>query len=207
MKAAPFAYHRPDSVDDAAQMLTEFGEDAKILAGGQSLTPMLAMRLTFFDNLIDISRLDELKGIERAWRRRADRRGHHPRGRRRRYAGGASVPLLTRGAPAHRSLPDPQPRDAGRRRRARRPGRGVPGGGADPGCRDGSRLAVGQPPDRGRRLLHRPVGDRAGARRGPDRGRLPGLGWPVRLRIARIRPPARRFRDRRRHGRRRARRR
>jgi carbon-monoxide dehydrogenase medium subunit len=64
MKAAPFAYHRPDSVDDAVQMLTEFGEDAKILAGGQSLTPMLAMRLTYFDNLIDISRLAELNGIE-----------------------------------------------------------------------------------------------------------------------------------------------
>ena len=46
-------------------MLAEFGDDAKILAGGQSLVPMLAMRLTFFENLIDISRIDELKGIER----------------------------------------------------------------------------------------------------------------------------------------------
>ena len=65
VKAAAFAYHRPRSVDDAVELLTEFGEDAKILAGGQSLTPMLAMRLTFFDNLIDISRLPELQGIER----------------------------------------------------------------------------------------------------------------------------------------------
>lgn len=64
MKAAPFDYHRPDSVAAAAQMLAEFGEDAKILAGGQSLVPMLALRLAFFDHLIDISRLDELKGIE-----------------------------------------------------------------------------------------------------------------------------------------------
>ena len=64
MKAAPFDYHRPDSVAAAAQMLAEFGEDAKILAGGQSLVPMLALRLAFFDLLIDISRLDELKGIE-----------------------------------------------------------------------------------------------------------------------------------------------
>ena len=46
-------------------MLAEFGEEAKILAGGQSLVPMLALRLAFFDHLIDISRLDELKGIER----------------------------------------------------------------------------------------------------------------------------------------------
>ncbi len=65
MKSAAFAYHRPDTVSEAAQMLGEFGDDAKILAGGQSLVPMLAMRLTYFENLIDISRLDELKNIER----------------------------------------------------------------------------------------------------------------------------------------------
>src|ERR1700754_4564777 len=65
MKAAAFAYHRPDTVAEAAQMLGEFGDDAKILAGGQSLVPMLAMRLTHFENLIDISRVDELKDIER----------------------------------------------------------------------------------------------------------------------------------------------
>ena len=46
-------------------MLGEFGDEAKILAGGQSLVPMLAMRLTYFENLIDISRVDELKNIER----------------------------------------------------------------------------------------------------------------------------------------------
>lgn len=65
MKSAPFDYHRPDSAAAAAQMLAEFGEEAKILAGGQSLVPMLALRLAYFDHLIDISRLDELKGIER----------------------------------------------------------------------------------------------------------------------------------------------
>lgn len=64
MKAASFAYHRPDTVAEAVQMLTEFGEDAKILAGGQSLVPMLAMRLTYFENLIDISRVRELQNIE-----------------------------------------------------------------------------------------------------------------------------------------------
>ena len=64
MKAAAFVYHRPDTVAEAAQLLGEFGDDAKILAGGQSLVPMLAMRLTHFENLIDISRVDELKNIE-----------------------------------------------------------------------------------------------------------------------------------------------
>ncbi|MBP2456038.1 FAD binding domain-containing protein [Mycolicibacterium lutetiense] len=63
MKPAPFAYHRPATVTEAVAMLGEFGEDAKILAGGQSLVPMLAMRLTHFENLIDISRLPELNDI------------------------------------------------------------------------------------------------------------------------------------------------
>lgn len=64
MKAAPFAYHRADSVKEAVDLLDEYGDDAKILAGGQSLVPMLAMRLTHFDNLVDISRVDELKSID-----------------------------------------------------------------------------------------------------------------------------------------------
>jgi carbon-monoxide dehydrogenase medium subunit len=64
MKAAPFAYHRADSVDGAAKLLEEYGDEAKILAGGQSLVAMLAMRLTHFDNLIDISRVEELRSID-----------------------------------------------------------------------------------------------------------------------------------------------
>jgi carbon-monoxide dehydrogenase medium subunit len=64
MKAAQFAYHRPDTVAEAAVLLGEYGEDAKILAGGQSLVPMLAMRLTHFEHLVDISRVPELRGID-----------------------------------------------------------------------------------------------------------------------------------------------
>jgi carbon-monoxide dehydrogenase medium subunit len=64
MKAAPFGYHRPGSVGEALALLDQYGEDAKILAGGQSLVPMLALRLTHFENLIDISRVDELVGID-----------------------------------------------------------------------------------------------------------------------------------------------
>ncbi len=65
MKPAAFDYHRPDTVDDALGLLAELGDDAKILAGGQSLVPMLAMRLAYFDHLIDISRLPALQGIDR----------------------------------------------------------------------------------------------------------------------------------------------
>ncbi len=65
MKPAAFDYHRPDTVEDAVSLLADLGDDAKILAGGQSLVPMLAMRLAYFDHLIDISRLGELRGIAR----------------------------------------------------------------------------------------------------------------------------------------------
>ena len=65
MKAAPFEYHRPDSVADATALLAELGDDAKAIAGGQSLVPMLAMRLSIFEHLVDIGRLDEMKGVER----------------------------------------------------------------------------------------------------------------------------------------------
>jgi carbon-monoxide dehydrogenase medium subunit len=65
MKPAPFAYHRPETAEGAAELLAELGEGAKVLAGGQSLVPMLALRLAYFDHLVDIGRVDELKGIER----------------------------------------------------------------------------------------------------------------------------------------------
>lgn len=65
MKPASFDYHRPDTIEGAVSLLAELGDDAKILAGGQSLVPMLSMRLAYFDHLIDISRLSELRGIER----------------------------------------------------------------------------------------------------------------------------------------------
>jgi carbon-monoxide dehydrogenase medium subunit len=65
VKPASFDYHRPDTVDDAVRLLAQLGDDSKLLAGGQSLVPMLSMRLAYFDHLIDISRLGELQGIER----------------------------------------------------------------------------------------------------------------------------------------------
>ena len=65
MKPAPFDYHRAESVADAVEVLTELGDGAKVLAGGQSLIPMLSLRLAVFDHLVDISRVPELTGIER----------------------------------------------------------------------------------------------------------------------------------------------
>ena len=65
MKPAPFEYHVPATAAEAAGLLAELGDEAKVLAGGQSLIPMLALRLAVFDHLVDIGRIDELKGIER----------------------------------------------------------------------------------------------------------------------------------------------
>jgi len=64
MKPAPFRYHRPATVAEATGLLEELGEGAKVLAGGQSLLPMLSLRLTAFDDLVDIGRIAELQGIE-----------------------------------------------------------------------------------------------------------------------------------------------
>jgi aerobic carbon-monoxide dehydrogenase medium subunit len=65
MKPAAFEYHAPETVADVASLLAEHGDDAKVLAGGQSLVPLLAMRLTRFPHIIDLNRVDELRGIER----------------------------------------------------------------------------------------------------------------------------------------------
>ena len=63
MKPAPFVWHGPDSVDEAVQVLAEFGADGKVLAGGQSLVPVLAMRLAEPAHLIDINRISELDTV------------------------------------------------------------------------------------------------------------------------------------------------
>ncbi|GCB52653.1 xanthine dehydrogenase family protein subunit M [Streptomyces sp. NL15-2K] len=65
MKPAPFTYHAPADADEAVGLLAELGDEAKAIAGGQSLVPMLALRLASFGHLVDLRRLDELRGIER----------------------------------------------------------------------------------------------------------------------------------------------
>ena len=64
MKAPPFAYTRARSLVDVFDLLAKHGDDAKLLAGGQSLLATLNMRLSSPELLIDISRLSELSGIQ-----------------------------------------------------------------------------------------------------------------------------------------------
>jgi carbon-monoxide dehydrogenase medium subunit len=61
MKPAPFSYHRATSVEDAVAALAQGGGMARILAGGQSLVPMLNLRLAPLDTVIDIGRVESLK--------------------------------------------------------------------------------------------------------------------------------------------------
>jgi 2-furoyl-CoA dehydrogenase FAD binding subunit len=63
MKPRPFDYIRPDTVDEAVSLLADYGEDARVLAGGQSLVPMLNLRLIEARALIDISRIAALDVI------------------------------------------------------------------------------------------------------------------------------------------------
>lgn len=63
MIPAAFDYHAPTTVEEALRLLGEAGDDAKILAGGQSLLPVLRLRLAAPEVLIDLGRIDALRGI------------------------------------------------------------------------------------------------------------------------------------------------
>ena len=64
MKAPTFRYCRPESLQEALELLDRYGDDARVLAGGQSLLPSLALRLSAPAVLVDVGRLSELQGIE-----------------------------------------------------------------------------------------------------------------------------------------------
>ncbi|MGH6789844.1 MAG: FAD binding domain-containing protein, partial [Pseudolabrys sp.] len=62
MKAAPFEYSRPSDIDEACALLAA-DENARVIAGGQTLVPMMAMRLARPTRLIDINRIPSLSYI------------------------------------------------------------------------------------------------------------------------------------------------
>ena len=63
MNPSSFDYYRPDSVSETITLLQEHGENVKLLAGGHSLLPIMKLRLAEPDALIDISRIDALRGV------------------------------------------------------------------------------------------------------------------------------------------------
>ena len=85
MKPAPFAYFAPQEIDEALELLEQHGDEAKILAGGQSLMPLLSLRLARPGVIVDINRLANLAFI------------------RKRFDGGLTLGALTRQRALERS--------------------------------------------------------------------------------------------------------
>lgn len=65
MIPAPFTYHRPKSLAEATGLLVDLKDEARVVAGGQSLIPIMKLRLAAPDHLIDLAAIAELKGIAR----------------------------------------------------------------------------------------------------------------------------------------------
>ncbi|MCZ2823223.1 MULTISPECIES: FAD binding domain-containing protein [unclassified Modestobacter] len=63
MIPAPFAYARPSTIEEALQAIADGGEDVKVLAGGQSLIPVMRLRLAAPETLVDLTRVAELRGV------------------------------------------------------------------------------------------------------------------------------------------------
>jgi carbon-monoxide dehydrogenase medium subunit len=98
MKAAPFSYAAPRSLDEAIELLGQYEDEAKVLAGGQSLVPVLAMRLSRFEQLVDLQHVPDLTGVTRSdgTVRVAAMTTHADVGR---AAESAAVPLLIKATP------------------------------------------------------------------------------------------------------------
>ena len=122
MKLPPFEYACPATLNEAVALLADHGGEAKLLAGGQSLMPMMAFRIAQPSLLVDLRKLPGLKEIKIGadgvrlgalvrWRDILDDR---------RLA--TAHPLLQGGGLARRALPDPQPRHRRRQPRACRSG-------------------------------------------------------------------------------------
>src|SRR3977135_3200527 len=117
MKAPRFAYARPANVAEALTLLEKHKDDARVLAGGQSLVPMMNFRVAAPKVLVDINRIAGLSGIKVA-------KNHLRIGALVRHAALARPPPpAVRGRdPAYRAPGDPQPRHVRRKLRARRSG-------------------------------------------------------------------------------------
>src|SRR5438309_3661752 len=66
MKPPPFEYYVPNSLDEVLALLSRHGDEAKLLAGGQSLVPSMNFRLAQPSMLIDLNGIEELFGIREA---------------------------------------------------------------------------------------------------------------------------------------------
>ena len=64
MIPAAFDYYRPDTIAGVLEILEEHGDDARVMAGGHSLIPMMKLRMADIPHLIDLQAVEELNGID-----------------------------------------------------------------------------------------------------------------------------------------------
>ena len=63
MIPSAFKFYKPDNLQKAVALMADFGDEARVIAGGHSLIPVMKQRLTDIKHLIDLSAINELKGI------------------------------------------------------------------------------------------------------------------------------------------------
>ena len=64
MIPSPFTFYKPNNIEKAVSLMSDFGDEARVIAGGHSLIPVMKQRLTDIKHLIDLSGINEIKGIE-----------------------------------------------------------------------------------------------------------------------------------------------
>ena len=186
MIPAAFDYEAPESLEEAIRMLHENGEDAKLLAGGHSLLPLMKLRLAAPNLLIDLKNIPGLHGIQRdngSWRI----------GPMTRHVDLQDTPELGLASRAARLIADQQVRNRGTIggfARARRPGLGPAGGDARLRWRGGRARPRRRPRDRGGRPLRGLPHDHARPGRG-DHEHPPARARRLWRRLPEVHPPRR----------------
>ena len=105
MKPNRFAYHDPATIEECVALLAEHGDDAKPLAGGQSLVPLMNLRLAAPAVLVDLNGVAELSYVARRGRHARDRRDDAPPHRRRRTRSCAAPTRCSRTPPRRSAIP------------------------------------------------------------------------------------------------------
>ena len=199
MKPARFDYHSPSTLDEAVALLAAGGPDARVLAGGQSLIPMMNFRIAAPSALIDLNGVSELAYIK-------DEGGVVAIGAMTRQRAiefsavvAAQAAVAQRSDQARRPSADPHARHHRRIDRQCRSGRRNPDGAAGARRQRRGVRPQGTPHHRGVRPVPRRHDHRACGRRDTDRGAASGRGRHE-LRDRGIRPAARRLCHRRHRG-------
>ena len=178
-EAAAFEYSRPPTIDEACALLAA-DDGARVIAGGQTLVPLMAMRLARPTRLIDIARIPGLSYVRDEGGRNRDRRDDQTACDRERSGGPRQAAAARQGHALRRPYRDAGARHGRRLARQRRPGGRDRAGRGD--ARRDARLARGrrEPSHHGVGLLPRPDGDRAAADRVPRRGAFSGVAGDAR---------------------------